>query len=207
MAKHSSRPCPFCGNKADDQEHSSFEDALRFEALGARTIYLYGEVNDTMSRAVRAQAEAMARRGKDPVSVVIDSPGGSVVDGLDIVSSIRGLQRAGIEVRASVHGEACSMGAVIAAACDTCAIDAHARIMWHGITMMTFGDRADQRAVQKENDRMAAALVSILVARAHNRQSRLADETVVREIVDDKRPLYIAANEALEAGIVDEVLS
>jgi ATP-dependent Clp protease protease subunit len=182
-----------------------FEDALKAGRLAARRFYLDTSVDGDLARSFREWTDAMLGAGNGPITVVINSPGGDVVAGLDIVSQIRSLQRTGIEVRGHVMGDAASMGAVILAACSVRSMTSLSRLMWHGIVSFTFGDQRDMRAQQREIERMTTTIAAILTATARQ-GTKFANRTWVRKTMAEKRPTWIYPEEALAAGLVGEVL-
>ena len=64
----------------------------------------------------------------------------------------------------------------------------------------------DIDAQKKEIEKMAQLLMEILTKRAHNPESKYHNPTFVKKILKDKKPVWIYPAEALEAGIVDEVV-
>ena len=147
----------------------------------------------------------MLGAGTDPITIVINSPGGSVIAGFDIVSQIRMLQRHGVEVRAHVQGDASSMAAVILAACQVRSMTSLSRLMWHGIQAGTRGDMTDMKEQQKEIARLAEKLAAILVGSAAE-GSKFANASWVKRTMGEKRPVWITPEEALDAGLVGEVV-
>src|SRR5450759_2487545 len=100
--------CPF---------RMSLEDRLRDQAMARRTIFIDGEIQESLVGIVALQLEAM--RGSDkPLRVVINSRGGDVAGGAQIIASIRDLMREGVEVTAEIRGDADSMAAIIACSCS-----------------------------------------------------------------------------------------
>lgn len=182
-----------------------FEDALKAGRLSARRFYLDAGVSFELARDFRAWTDAMLGSGREPITVIINSPGGEVVAGLDIVSQIRSLQRAGIEVRGHVMGDAASMAAVILAACSVRSATSLSRLMWHGVVTFTFGDQTDMKSQQRELERMTATIAGILTATAKP-GTRYANPAWVRRTMAEKRPVWIYPEEALAAGLVDEVV-
>jgi ATP-dependent protease ClpP protease subunit len=186
--------------------YSRFDDALRFGRLAARRIYLDTSIDGETGRTFRALTDAMLGASTTAeITVIINSPGGSVVEGFDIISQIRVLQRAGIEVRGHVQGDAASMAAVILAACSTRTATSLSRLMWHGIQSWSVGDMTDMRDQQRETQRMSDKLAAILTATAKP-GTRFANKSWVKRVMGDKRPVWIYPDEALAAGLVDEVV-
>ncbi len=192
----------------DRKDEGKFEDILKLGVLRSRVFFLDSEVDCELSRRFRRETIAMsgAKNGKDPITVIINSPGGEVTEGFAIISTIRQLQRQGVKVQALVQGDAASMAAVIAAACDTCEMTSLSRLMWHGITGGFMGDLSDLDANKREIENMAERLMEILTKRARNEDSKYHNPAFVKKILRDKKPVWIYPKDALEAGIVDEVV-
>jgi ATP-dependent protease ClpP protease subunit len=102
-------------------------------------------------------------------------------------------------------GDAASMGAVVLAACTVRSMTSLSRLMWHGIVSFSFGDATDMRIQQRELDRMTSTIATILTASAKS-GTRFANKTWVRKTMAEKRPSFIYPEEALLAGLVDEVV-
>jgi ATP-dependent protease ClpP protease subunit len=190
---------------ATQESWERFEDHLKAGRLLARRFYLDEGVHADSARTFRAWTDAMLGRSVDPITIIINSPGGDVVAGLDIVSQIRSLQRAGVEVSGHVMGDAASMGAVILAACSVRSMTSLSRLMWHGIVSFSYGDATDMRSQQRELGRMTSTIAAILTATA-TPGTRFANPSWVRKTMSEKRPTWIYPEEALDAGLVDEVL-
>lgn len=182
-----------------------FDDRLMAGRLQARRFYLDESVGIESARMFRSWTDAMLGQGTEPITIIINTPGGEVVAGMDIVSQIRALQRAGIEVRGHVMGDAASLGAVVLAACSVRSMTSLSRLMWHGIVSFSFGDATDMRSQQRELDRMTSTIASILTATAKP-GTRFANKAWVRKTMSEKRPTWIYPEEALTSGLVDEVV-
>ncbi len=77
---------------ADDEDEDEEEDGEKASRrrpdagvgerlFKARTILLFGSINDRLSREISAQLLALAAAGDDPIRLVINSPGGHVESG------------------------------------------------------------------------------------------------------------------------------
>jgi ATP-dependent protease ClpP protease subunit len=200
------RYVPFSeGGTLDEPEWDRFDDALKAGRLAARRFYLDASVSPELARDFRAWTDAMVGAGRDPITIIVNTPGGEVVSGLDIVSQIRSLQRDGIEVRGHVTGDAASMGAVILAACSVRSMTSLSRLMWHGIVSFTYGDQTDMKSQQRETERLTATIAGILTATARP-GTRYANRAWVRRTMAEKRPTWIYPEEARAASLVDEVV-
>ena len=86
---------------------------------------------------------------KKPVYIVIDSPGGSVIGGLPIITAIDRLNSRGIEVNCVVDGMAMSMATHILAACTNRYALPTSLIMWHPIAInLMFARLTEKSAAQ-----------------------------------------------------------
>lgn len=88
-----------------------------FTANKDRTIYLVGEVGAN-ALELAAQVQSLAETSRAPIDIVINSPGGSVQAGLQLISSINMAQARGIRFRCIVPVLAASMGFQVLAHCD-----------------------------------------------------------------------------------------
>ena len=108
------------------------------------TIKITGEVWD-----LQEQCAAVINANED-VELVINSPGGDVFNGLQMVHAI---QDCHYKVTARIEVMAASIAAVIALACDTVQIDKLSLLMLHNCWTFTSGNKEQ---LQQEIDAMAA---------------------------------------------------
>ena len=108
------------------------------------TIKITGEVWD-----LQEQCAAVINANED-VELVINSPGGDVFNGLQMVHAI---QDCHYKVTARIEVMAASIAAVIALACDTVQIDRYSLLMLHNCWTFTAGNKEQ---LQQEIDAMAA---------------------------------------------------
>lgn len=107
-------------------------------------IQIYGEIMDTQGIIEELKTTP------DDVTLTINSPGGSVIDGLQVVNAIKGCPR---NVTAKIEVMAASMAGVIALACDRVQIDKNSLMMLHNCWTTTQGNR---RQLESEIEAMKA---------------------------------------------------
>lgn len=142
--------------------------------------------------------EHMSRRRGSAIEIIINSPGGSVSDGLSLVDTIKGLQRSGHHVTISILGMAASMAGVISQVADHRVIGANGRILIHRVSQMFSGGGsqvADQMAMMSK---VESQVMPLLASR-----SKLSAEEVYARC--EHRDWWLTAEEALEFGFVDEI--
>lgn len=163
-----------------------------------RIVLLGGEVNDDSANLIVAQLLFLqAQDAKKPVSMYINSPGGSVTSGLAIYDT---MQFISCPVHTYCIGQAASMGAVLLTAGEKGHRFAlpNARIMIHQPWGGAEGKASDIEITCQEILRLKQKLNEILAA--HSGQPM---EQVVR---DTDRDHFMGAEEARAWGLIDQVL-
>jgi len=166
--------------------------------LKDRIVFLGTEVNDDVANLITAQF--LFLESEDPekeISFYIHSPGGSVTAGLAIYDTMQFIKP---PVSTVCVGQAASMGAVLLAAGHKGRRYAlpHARILLHQPAGGAQGQATDIDIHAREILRIREEINNILVR--HTGQS-------VRKIEKDtERDLFMSAQEAVEYGLIDEVI-
>ncbi len=166
--------------------------------LKDRIIFIDSEINDITANLVIAQL--LFLEGEDPdrdIFLYINSPGGLITAGLAIYDTMQYVRP---DVSTICIGQAASMAAVLLAAGAKGKRYAlpNARIMIHQPLGGAQGQATDIEIAAKEIVRNRELIEEILVK--HTGQPR---ERIHR---DADRDFYMSAREAVEYGLVDEVL-
>ena len=170
-------------------------------------VNLYGEIGgvseDSISAAGFAEMTA-AIDSDEPLTIYLNSGGGSVFDGLTIYQSL--VAREGPN-HIVVQGVAASIASVIAMAGDTIAMSQSSRFMIHnpmGPSALAFGTADDLREAADDTlktaellDSVAGTLVDIYASRTGSSRSQL------REWMEDEK--WLTAAEAKKFGFADTV--
>lgn len=101
-----------------------------FTASKDRTVFLVGEVG-VNAFLLAAQIQELATESNDPIDIVINSPGGSVEAGLQLISSMNMAKSRGIKFRCVVPVMAASMGFQVLANCNERYALSYALLLWH----------------------------------------------------------------------------
>lgn len=163
-----------------------------------RIIFLGVPVNDYVSNVVQAQLLFLeSTDDKRDIQMFINSPGGSVIDGLGIYDT---MQYVNPEIATICTGLAASMGAVLLAAGNkgkrTCL--PHSRVMIHQPSGGMQGQFSDMEISYKLIKQLRKELYTIL--------ARHTEKTFEQIEEDSDRDNWMTAVEAKEYGLVDEVL-
>ena len=167
--------------------------------LKDRIIFLGSPIDDDVANVITAQL--LFLESEDPerdIYFYINSPGGSVTSGLAIYDTMEYVKP---QVSTVCLGQAASMGALLLA----CGAKGkrfalpHARIMIHQPLGGFEGTATDVDIQAREILRMREELNSVLM--------KHTGQTLKKIEKDTDRDLFMTGKQALEYGIVDEVIS
>jgi len=166
--------------------------------LKDRIVMLSGEVNDQVASTIVAQF--LFLEAEDPekdIYFYINSPGGVVTSGMAIFDTMNYIRP---HVATICIGQAASMGAFLLSSGEKGKRYAlpHARIMIHQPLGGAQGQASDIAIQAEEILRMKKELNSIL--------AKNTGQTVKAVEKDTDRDNFLSAKEALDYGLVDEVL-
>ena len=164
-----------------------------------RVIFLGTEVNDYTANVLQAQLLYLdaADAGKD-INVYINSPGGSVYAGLGIYDTIQFIQS---DVATICTGMAASMAAVLLVAGTEGKRSAlpHSRVMIHQPMGGVQGQASDIEIEAREIQKLKKELYTIIADHSHTDFDKVW--------ADSDRNYWMTAEEALEYGMIDKVLT
>jgi len=166
--------------------------------LKERIIFLGEEVNEHTANLIVAQMLHLAYEDpKKDISFYINSPGGSVYDGLAIIDTMNYIKP---DVATIGIGMQASMGAVLLAAGAKGKRIAlpNSRIMIHQPHGGTQGVMTDMEISLKEGIRTKQTLVDLMAKYTSQKKDKVA--------ADMERDLWMNAEEALKYGIVDKII-
>jgi ATP-dependent Clp protease protease subunit len=165
--------------------------------LKDRIVFLGQEVDDYVINLIIAQMLFLDKEdGHMPIEFYINSPGGSVSAGLALFDVMHTINA---PVNTTCVGMAASMGAILlAGGTGTRAALPHSRIMIHQVSSGFRGTSADMRIQVAETNKLEDQLFQILADKTGKTKKQIAK--------DCDRDYYMSASEALEYGIIDQVV-
>lgn len=169
--------------------------------LRDRVILLEGEVHDHMANLIVAQLLFLeSEDATKDISMYINSPGGSVTAGMAIYDC---MQFIGPDVQTIVMGQACSMGSLLAqaGAPGKRFMLPNARHMIHQPSGGARGMQSDIEISYKEITYLKKRLTEIYVE--HNSKGKTYEEFER----DMDRDTYMSAQQALDYGLIDEIVT
>ena len=174
-------------------------DSVYERLLRERIIFLGTQVDDVIANQLVAQMLLLsAEDPKQDIHLYINSPGGSVTAGMAIYDTMQFID---CDVATYGMGLAASMGQFLLTAGTKGKRYAlpHARILMHQPSAGVGGTASDI-AIQADLFRRTKQELSEL-------QSQLTGQTVERILEDSDRDRWFTAQEALDYGFVDHVVS
>ena len=166
--------------------------------LKERVIFMGEEVNSATANIVIAQLLHLAYEDpKKDIKLYINSPGGSVYDGLAIIDTMNYIEP---DVQTIGIGLQASMGAMLLSAGAKGKRFAlpNARVMIHQPSSGTEGKITDQEIALKEGIYLKKVLAEMM--------AKNTGKTLAQVEKDMDRDNWMSAEEAKEYGIIDEVI-
>lgn len=162
-----------------------------------RIIWVAGGVDDRMSTIVQAQLMFLDNTEKTDITMHIDSPGGSVKSGLSMVDVMNYIS---CDIRTVNTGMAASMGSILLGAGTKGKRSSlrFSRTMLHQSSGGFGGNIQDAEISMKEWQRLNDILFNLLGEYCGK------DAEQVKQ--DASRDLWLNSDEALEYGIIDEIV-
>jgi ATP-dependent Clp protease protease subunit len=168
--------------------------------LKDRIIMLDTDVNEHTASLLVAQLLFLESQGNEDIHFFINSPGGGVTAGMAIYDTMQFIKP---DISTIVMGQACSMGSLLAAAGSPGKrkILPNARHMIHQPSGGAGGQATDMQIQVEEIIKMKKNLTQIYVD--HNSKGKTFEQ--FRH--DMERDKFMSAQEALEYGLVDEIIT
>jgi len=166
--------------------------------LADRIQWVAGGVNDNMSTVVQAQLMFLDNVSNEDITLHIDSPGGSVKSGLSMVDVMEYIKS---DIRTINTGMAASMGSVLLGAGTKGKRSSlkHSRTMLHQSSGGFSGNIQDAEVDWQEWKKINQELFELL--------GKYCGKTAAKVKKDATRDFWLTADEAVEYGIIDEVIN
>lgn len=179
--------------------------------LKNRTVYLQGEINDDSALKTEYFLERIAKQdtdsGKkpedcDPIILKINSPGGCVYSTMSIISTIESLKLQGFTIHTYATGIAMSgaFKVLISGSRRFCKKYTHMMCHQPSEFLYNYAKLIDQKRNAKILDEVWKKLQDIIVQYTNITYTQLQD------ITEQGKDWYFWAEEAIEYGIIDEII-
>ena len=184
-------------------ELESMRRAERDRAAHPHSAHVYTFYSGVDAESVQqCMSELGTWSRRDPgseITVIFNSPGGSVLDGLALFDYLRHLRSVGHPVTTMALGRAASMGAVLLQAGSKRVIGRNAFLLIHEVSHHSVGKVSEMEDGVGFTKRLQTRLLAILAER-----SNLTEKELSRRWV--RRDWWLDAEEAVALGLADELL-
>ena len=163
-----------------------------------RIIFLGVPINDTVANIIQAQLLFLESSGpKDDIEIYLNSPGGQVYAGLAIYDTMQFISSS---VSTICTGMAASMGAVLLCSGEKGKRSSlqHSRVMIHQPLGGTHGQASDIQIAAREIEKLKKELYEIIAKHSNKTYDQVSK--------DGDRDFWMSSKEALEYGMIDEIL-
>jgi len=163
-----------------------------------RIIYFSGPVNEESCNTVIAQLLYLSSTDNRDINIYINSPGGSVVDGLGVIDTINFIP---CDVTTTCVGMAASMGAVLLScgAKGKRLVLPHSRVMIHQVSSGMQGVSKDLEIELEQTLRCKKDIYAILAENTGKPYEQIEN--------DCDRNFWLIGKEAVDYGLADKVLN
>ena len=167
-------------------------------AIDRREVYITGIINSEVQYYLTRILTYLAEDSKEPISIILNTPGGMVADGLAIYDLLTTIgRRAPINIVAT--GQCMSMGAIILQAANKRWATRHCAIGLHELSAANIGSYSKMEETQEEMEKTQGALDDIITNRTGMTRKKLKGLIKRRETV-------LTPDEALELNLIDGVV-
>lgn len=177
------------------------------DTYAKRTYRFVSEVTELSVTRCMGQLDAWVHESGEPITIVFDSPGGSVIDGFHLFDHILAIREDGVEIKTVARGYAASMGGILLQAGDTRVMGPNATLMLHEVSFGAHGKIGDVEDTVEMAKMYWARGLDIFAERCKGAGPE-ATKRLSRAQLDrrsNRKNWWINAKDALAFGLVDEI--
>lgn len=166
--------------------------------MAERIIFLGTGINDDVANIITSQLMYLnSIDSESDIKLFINSPGGSVIDGLAIYDVMNWVDA---DVATYAMGMAASMGSILLSSGEKGKRYSlpHSRVMIHQVSSGAQGQYADLEIAVRETKKYQDELYKILAENTGKSFDQI--------FTDADRDCWFTSNEALEYGLIDEII-
>ena len=164
-----------------------------------REIYIVGEINAEKAKYVNSVLRDLARMSKDPITLYIESPGGSTSAALSIYDTAKSLD---IIIKTVASGTVASAASFLLACAGTrdyrCSFENTEILIHQPWCSGVQGQVSDLRIVADHGIKLRSKMNKIL--------ANSTGKSIEQIETDTDRDLWLTAEEALGYGLIDKII-
>lgn len=168
--------------------------------LPSRTLYVGGYVSDDMTAGVVKSLKILDEAAKEPIHIIMNSPGGDLTESLAIYDFIKNCRN---YVTITVYGTCASGATLILQAADERILSENSSFLVHYGSDGFRGSHVDFIKNAKESARLRRLMEELYLDKIRQKQPNFKTRQI-REML--KSDAYYSAHEVLDLGLADKVL-
>lgn len=172
--------------------------ATATDAENRTYMFFTGTSDDPIKKAIEDLNVLSRRFQGEPLTIVLNSPGGSVYQGLALYDHIRSLSNKGHHITVIVRGMAASMGGILLQSGDRRIIGSESEVLIHAVSSGTIGPLYEMEDAVDHIKRLWDKLVKILAKR-----STLTEKQIRARAA--RKDWWLDAQTALDLGFADAI--
>ena len=166
------------------------------ELINNRIIFLEGEINSKSANEIIKKVLYLDSQNKEPISLYISSPGGSVLSGMAIIDTLSIIES---KVKTVAIGLCASMATIILMCGDERYATRNSEIMIHDIfSEAPLGKEIDIKRSLKKITKLRNVIINLFISKTKK------DENKIEEALSYDN--YMSSEEAKEFGIIDMII-
>jgi ATP-dependent protease ClpP protease subunit len=169
-----------------------------------RTVGLYEIGFPIATQMLENLAKHALDDANQPINIIFHSFGGDLFEAFSCIDSLniaRGMMNCEKPIQGLVSGYCMSAATVILQACDIRRATPYSTVQIHGMHQAVRGDRSDLKANEKLSNNLNDSVLEILAERTHQPISYW------KPLLETDTSVYFSAKEALEVGLIDEIVT
>lgn len=183
--------------EADLLEHRVLNE--RASSDEANIYYFHGAVNSiSSSDCIESVGFWTRKRPGSDITIIFNSPGGGVFEGLALYDFIKDIRARGHKVTTKSVGMAASMGGILLQAGEERVMGPNAYMLIHEVSAGTMGKVSEMEDALEFSNRLQEKLLSILAERSSMTAAQIKRKW-------KKKDWWLDAQEALELGFIDRI--
>ena len=163
--------------------------------LKDRIVFLVGEINDYTANIIVSELLYLDNLGHDDIYLYINSPGGSITSGMAIFDTMNFIKSKVITIGIGICA---SMSAFLLACGDKRYALPNTEVMIHQPLGGAQGQATDIKIAAERIIKLKEKLNTIL--------AKVTGKSIEKIYVDTERDNFLSADEALEYGLIDEII-
>lgn len=178
----------------------SHYDEVAYTLAGLRRVNLYGQIGaEQLSHVDNMISYMIAKNKRKPIDIQMNTPGGSVVDGLAIYDALVRKRAEGTPINITVQGASMSMGVIILQAATQRFATPNSQFLLHEVSYGSRGHMSQQEDELEVAKKMQDTLDDIIVQRSGMGLAELKKLT-------RRKDYTISAQEALDHNLIDSII-